>query len=172
MLQGISNAVGSLPVASIACAATGLFIGRKFCTAAVYKAGSIGANFIESKNAAEWNQASSESLILAKKDGIRDLTAAAGLIAIGVASFTAQHAEEKVPQKEESGFFQDYGWPTLKGVCIFTSGWILKNLQVHRALKLTMTPMISANGKKSTEYHMSEFKKLISYENSFVQKYW
>lgn len=137
MLQGISNTISSLPFASIGCTAAGLFLARNLITAAVHKTASIGAGLVGSKNAAEWNQASNESLALAKKNGFRDLTAAAGLITIGVTSFASQHATEKVPQKEEPGFFQDYGLPTLKAVGLVGCGWILKNRQVHRAILLS-----------------------------------
>jgi hypothetical protein len=99
MLQGISNTIASLPVASIGCTAAGLYIGRKWCAAGIYKAGGIGANLIGSKSAAAWNQVSDEYIKIAKKDGFRDLTAATGLIVLGLASgFT----KEKIPEKEES----------------------------------------------------------------------
>lgn len=102
MLEGISNTFGSVQAASIGCAAVSLYLNRRWCVAAFHKAGSIGANLIGSKNAAEWNQASVESLTLAKQNMFRDLTAATGLIVLGLASgFT----KEKIPQQEEASNF-------------------------------------------------------------------
>lgn len=160
MLQGISTTVSSLPLASMGCTAAGLFLAKDFIKAVVDKTASIGADLIASKNAAEWKQASNESFALAKKNGFRNLTAAAGLIAIGVTSFASQNAAEKAPQKEESGFFQNYGLPTLKGVGLVGFGWILKNRQVHRALDLAWTP-IQLNGKTVKQYDMKAYKANI-----------
>jgi hypothetical protein len=106
MFQGITNTIGSSPLVNIACVATGLFIGRKFCAAAAYKTGSIVANFVASKKAIEWNQASDEYLTLAKKNGIRDLTAAAGFIAIGLA---LGRTEEKISPEEVPQFVEVLG---------------------------------------------------------------
>lgn len=84
MLEGISNTVASLPLASIGCTAAGLYLGRRWCEAGIYQAGRIGANIVGSKNAAEWDQASEESLKHAKKDGNLHLIAAVSLVAIGL----------------------------------------------------------------------------------------
>lgn len=120
MLQGISNTIGSLPVASMACTATGLYIGRNWCAAAAYKVGSLGANLIASSKAEEWNQASAEYLKIAKNDGIRDLAAAAGLIAIGLASGSPQ--EKALPKKEEWKPTLNYVLPAVGVLTGFTVG--------------------------------------------------
>lgn len=99
MLERISNTFGSLQAASIGCAAASLYLNRRWCVAAFHIAGKTGAKLFGSKNAEEWNQASVASLALAKKNMFRDLTAATGLIVLGLASgFT----KEKIPQQEEA----------------------------------------------------------------------
>lgn len=114
MLEGISNTTISLPLAaSIGCTTAGLYIGRKWCLAAVYKFGSIGANLVASKKGSEWNQTSNEYWIRAKKNAARDLTAAISLIAIGLIS---GYAEEKALPKEEISFLQnckEYAWSAM-----------------------------------------------------------
>lgn len=132
MLQGITNTIGSIPMANVACVATGLLIGRNFCGAAAYKTGSIVANLVASKKAVEWNQASDEYFTRAKKNGIRDLTAAAGLIAIGLAS---GRTEEKVCLKEESGTFRDYAASLFKIFIIVNVGVGLGTLVTIRVLE-------------------------------------
>jgi hypothetical protein len=137
MLQGISNTLASLPVAGIACTTTGLYIGRNFCAAALYKIGSIGAKVMASKNTSEWDQTSHEYLTLAKKNGIRDLTAAAGLITIGLAS---EYAKEKTPPKEESSYLQDYGLPVAAGGGLLAVGLVIGRkigMKIGSALKRT-----------------------------------
>lgn len=119
MLQGISNTLSSLPFASIGCTAAGLFLARNLIAAGAYKIASIGAESISSKNAEAWNQTSNEYMARATKNGVRDLTAiaAAGLIAIGIASGFAKEKTLEVP-KEESGFVTDYALPALKTALI------------------------------------------------------
>lgn len=132
MLQRISNTIGSLPVASIGCAAAGLYIGRKWCVAAAYKVGSIGANLIASKKGSEWNQTSGEYFKIAKKEGIRDLTAAAGFIALGLATSSAQ--EKSLPKEEKSSSVLNYVWPVVGGLTCFTLGGYKMGTQLHNRI--------------------------------------
>jgi hypothetical protein len=127
MFQGISNTLSSLPLTGIACTAAGLFLGRNLIAAGAYKIASIGAEFISSKNAEPWNQTSKEYLTLAKKNGLRDLTATgatAGLIAIGVASgFAKGKTSKEDSPKDESGSLSNYAWSALKAGLIFGLGY-------------------------------------------------
>lgn len=154
MLQGISNTFSSLPIASIGCTAAGLFIGKRFCTAAFHKAGSIATNLFGSKNASEWSEASKESFTLAKKDGIRDLTAAAGLIAIGLASGRAQ---EKALPKEEPGYIRNYGLPAGVAFIGGSIGWILKRNQVLSNVEKSITPQMYKNGTVRDKFDLNSF---------------
>jgi hypothetical protein len=132
MFQGITNTIGSIPMANVACVATGLFIGRKFCAAAAYKTGSIVAHLVSSKKAVEWNQASDEYLTLAKKNGIRDLTAAAGFIAFGLA---LGRTEEKISPEEVPEF--ETVLIGLTGItCLVTSGIMFGMYMKHNRLMI------------------------------------
>lgn len=100
MLENISKAMRSeMPVASaLFYGAAVLVAGRKFCVAAGYKTCALAAETFGSTSAPEWNKASAESLALAKKDMMRDLTAVIGCIgltAVALASTEALLEKEK-----------------------------------------------------------------------------
>lgn len=120
MLPGISNTIRSLPVASMTCAAIGLYLGRNWCAAGFYKTASLVGNVVAYNKAVEWNQTGNEYLTLAKKDGLRNVAAAASLIAIGLAS--GYNQEKVLPKEEESKSIQKYLSPVLGGVAGFIIG--------------------------------------------------
>src|SRR6187431_2709288 len=103
MFKEISNTLGSaMPYAGAACYASALFVGRKFCLAAGYKVASFVAELMEKENVAEWEKTSQFYWAMAKKDAVRDLTAAGGFIALGLLSVPLREAllvkEEKKPE--------------------------------------------------------------------------
>lgn len=99
MLDGISkNLVDALPVASTALfVGAGLFAGRKVCLGAGCKVAGAVANLLDSQSASDLDKMGDEYLSLAKKDAVRDLTGAAGLVAMGL---TANYAADLLKQPE------------------------------------------------------------------------
>jgi hypothetical protein len=104
MFDNISKAMrAEMPVASaVFYGAATLVAGRKFCVAAGYKVCAAVAELTGRENAAEWNKASNESLSLAKKDAIRDVTAVAGFIGLLAVALGTTEAYLLEEEKEKS----------------------------------------------------------------------
>lgn len=97
MLQEIMNASKpAMPAISVACAATGLFMGRKFFQAGSCKIAGVVLDKLGIENAEAWNKAGDEHWKIAKENGLRDLTAVTGLLALSfLAALQATKTEKK-----------------------------------------------------------------------------
>lgn len=104
----------AMPTITLACAATGLFMGRNFFRAAGCKVASIATRTL-GKNATEWDEASDKYLKRVQKNAFRDLTVASSFLVLAFISHSAgQDCNEKEAQKLDSGFINDYAIPAFK----------------------------------------------------------
>lgn len=75
--------------------------GRNVLPAIGCKIGSLAINCMDKRRAFEWRRASNDYWTKAKKDGIRDLTAAAGVIVLGIGAAYSGEFVEKLTKEEE-----------------------------------------------------------------------
>lgn len=118
-LEILNSVEQRMPAASsIHYASAGAILGRKVCLAAGYKIGALVADFMNNNNvAADWNKASDDYLIQAKKEIAFD-AAAAGALAI--AGLTIDHLEKitvSSPISPSKAFFVIAGIIANRKVC-------------------------------------------------------
>jgi hypothetical protein len=134
----VSNLVRqSINATSVICFAAGAVVARNFFLASGCKIVSLFANLVDEQKAAEWDKTGNHYWTQAKKNAVRDLTAATFLIS---ASAISQYAKKTLlveDKKEEPGFFKTYAAPLTFGIGIsgiFLTGVIFKS-QIERCLR-------------------------------------
>lgn len=104
MMQELSKTVGSIaPIASIGCFAFAAYAGRKYALAEGCKLGAAFFDLIGQENVAkELDKVSQDYWTEAKKTALRDLTAVAGFVALGIASgYAGAMLRKEEPPKPE-----------------------------------------------------------------------
>lgn len=111
MLEGISkDIISALPTVSTGCfVVAGAVAGRKVVSAGVCKAGATVLGLMGKPNA-EWNKSSHDYFTQAKKDGFKDLTKAAGFVALGLGAGYAGEALKELPKVSPITFEQAVGF--------------------------------------------------------------
>lgn len=99
MLEGISNHIASaMPIVSTGCfIAAGAVAGKNIISAGVCKAGATVLGSMGKPNA-EWNKSSHDYFTKAKNNAFKDLTKAAGFVALGVGAGYAGEALKELPK--------------------------------------------------------------------------
>lgn len=175
LLQAILQPVASvLPFISIASLAAGGYVGRRFCLAGSCKFLASVACLMGKTSAASWEKTSQDYWTLAKRDAVRDLTAVAGFIVLGLASGYAgkifSEPEEEPEEKrgifiklgvEGAKFIQEYQ----KSILIFASlgttwkcrRFIAKNEPLTKIIDLGLVGLETADAIVNSQIFNARF---------------
>jgi hypothetical protein len=156
MLENISNYIESVtPNTKMIClVGAGAFLGRNVIKGMYCKVGATVSQFMEQQNVAEWNKASEHYFVQARKNALRDLAVATGLIFIGVGFAGIVPKEELIEESKKFKFESTTNYAKIGSILgsiggAFTGAVIAPLASLVSCFKTTMISRFFTGGHSS-----------------------